>query len=91
MGLDWIIRSKPKPGAQNYIQWKELKEKITELHKSLEDYERHSPSATEIINTITELREQLDIISVHPTVTAKCKIVGVDQKLMNMLSINLRR
>jgi hypothetical protein len=78
MGLDWIVKSKPKPGAQNHIQCQELKEKIIELHESLEDYEKNSQTATQIIETITELKEQLHRISVHPTVTAKCKIIGID-------------
>jgi hypothetical protein len=87
MGLDWIVKSKPKPGAENHIRCSELKEKIEELHESLEDHERNSPSATQVIEVITELREQLHRISVHPTVTAKCKIIGVDPEA-NEYAIN---
>ena len=87
MGLDWIVKSKPKPGAQNHIQCQELKEKIIELHESLEDYERNSQSASQLIEVITELKEQLHRISVHPTVTAKCKIIGVDPEA-NEYAIN---
>jgi hypothetical protein len=80
MGLDWIIKSKPKPGAENRIQYKALKEKIVELHDSLNDYEKLSPNATQIVEVITELKEQLDKVSVHSTVTAKCKIIGIDHE-----------
>jgi hypothetical protein len=61
MGLDWIIKSKPKPGVENRIQYKALKEKIVELHDSLNDYEKLSPNATQIVEVITELKKYVKV------------------------------